>query len=180
MPKTKIKAFPKKLYLTYNSFLSDKPGCHLYHSAIFELVEEIQNRDKLNDWITLFKLNGEIEEDKPLISSKIGRELIIQYKYNDYINSYNDLIPGKVAIYRCVALDSKNPFREEINKKAKETREKHKNIYENSKIINWMGSKKIYVNKESVWNLIKDEISSLNIKMKDVSIEVTEAHKDEE
>lgn len=183
---SKVFKFPKYLYLTKDHWLSEKLGIESFHQVILELVEPINNFKKLNEYLTLFKLTGEIKRINSVKDSEIGRELIIAYKtiYTGgckYVQTYSDyaLIPGKIALYRCIAINEPNSARKEINNKHKETIKKCKEIVKNSKNIQWMNSHAICVHKKIIWNLLKKELKPLGINMNQVSFEVANWEKED-
>lgn len=164
--------FPKYLYLTDDYYLSNKLGNQSYHQIVLELVEPIHTDKKLNEYLTLFKMTGEIERTNSVKESEIGRELIITHnnkkaKYREYVHHYEtyNLIPGKIAVYKCIAINKPNPARILIDKKSFKTRNECKKICQHSKIIKHITTKEVYLNKEILWNLIKNEVKSLNLKM---------------
>lgn len=182
-----VKSFPKYLYLTGDHWLSEKMGSESYHQLVLELVEPINTSEKLNEYITLFKLTGEIERTNCIKDSELGRLMIINYKGKTdlsssyYSQNYADymLIPGKIAVYKCVAIDKANPARIEINRKAKETRKKREEIQKNSKTIEWMNSKHVCLHKKVIWDIVKKELKPLGISMDKIFFEVANWQKEE-
>lgn len=182
-----VKSFPKYLYLTKDYWLSEKMGSESYHQIVLELVEPINTYEKLNEYITLFKLTGEIKRTNSVKNSKLGRLMIINYKGKNalssscYSQSYADymLIPGKIAVYKCIAVNKANPARIEINRKAKETRKKCEEIQKNSKTIQWMNSKCICLHKKVIWDIVKKELKPLGINMDEIFFEVANWQKEE-
>ena len=175
-----VKFFPKHLYLTKDYWLSEKMGSESYHQVVLELVEPINTHEKLNEYITLFKLTGEIEKTNSVKDSELGRLMIINYKGKSalssscYSQNYADymLIPGKIAVYKCIAVNKANPARIEINRKAKETRKKCEEIQKNSKIIQWMNAREICIHKQVIWKLLENELKPLGVNMDQISFEV--------
>lgn len=179
--------FPKYLYLTDDYYLSNKLGNQSYHQIVLELVEPIHTDKKLNEYLTLFKMTGEIERTNSVKDSELGRLMIINYKGKSvlspsrYSQSYANymLIPDKIAVYKCIAINKANPARIEINRKAKETRKKCKEIQKNSKIIQWMNSKCICLHKKVIWDMIKKELKPLGTSMDEIFFEVANWQKEE-
>lgn len=181
------KSFPKHLYLTSDHWLSEKMGSESYHQVVLELVEPINTYEKLNEYITLFKLTGEIERTNCIKDSELGRLMIINHKSRSdlssscYSQNYANymLIPGKIAVYKCIAVNKANPARIEINRKAKETRKKREEIQKNSKTIQWMNSKRICLHKKVIWDIVKKELKPLGVSMDKICFEVANWQKEE-
>lgn len=178
--------FPKRLYLTNDYWLTDKLGSQSHHQVVLEFVERIDDEEKLNEYLTCFKLTGEIEKTNSVLHSEIGRELMIRKNTTSesvypYSHTYTDyrLELGRIAIYRCIALNEKNPARKEINRKTRETKKKCKEITQKSKIISWMNAKEVSINKKVIWDLVKDELKPLNVTMNDIRFEVANSQKEE-
>ena len=171
--------FPKYLYLTNDYWLTNKLGSQSYHQVVLEFVERIDNEERLNEYLTCFKLTGEIERTNSVLHSEIGRELIIRknttsesiYPYSQTYNDYK-LELGRIAVYKCIALNEKNPARKEINRKTRETKNKCKKITQKSKIISWMNTREICIHKQVIWKLLENELKPLGINMDQISFEV--------
>lgn len=170
--------FPKKLYLTCDYYLSAKMGSEIFHQVVLEHVETITTKERLNEYLTSFKLTGEIKHTNDVKNSYVGRELIIHhnsqkhtYPYS-HTNALYEMELGKIAVYKCVGVNIHNPAREEINKKRRKTIKLCKEIQKNSKIIEWMNAREVCIHKNVIWEILEKELEPLGVDINQISFKV--------